>query len=212
MRASSSCRPGRIPSPSAAIYTDGDYPNRSQPTIVGDTGFTQYDAGVDFSWGFLGGKSEILGRLAYTERDFTNLSQRDFSGPTGNIRFNWRPTGATGVVAIVRRQIGGVEDVTANYILTTAARIAPYWLVTPRIRLEAWYEYLNRDYEGQPGVAIDLIEQREDRYNYAGLSATWTPTRNWRVGLAVQYSNRSSNRPNADFDDITTTATLQFGF
>ena len=195
-----------------AHYTDGDYPNRSEPTIIGDTGFKQYDAGVIFSWGLLGGKSELLGEIAYTERDFPNLTQRDFSGVTGNVRFNWRATGASGIEAIVRRDIGSVTDVTANYILTTAARIGPYWLITPRIRLDAWYEYMNRDYEGQPGVAIDLIEQREDRYNYVGLSASWTPTRNWRVGLGVVYSTRSSNRPDRDFDDVTTTATVQFGF
>jgi exopolysaccharide biosynthesis operon protein EpsL len=194
-----------------ARYTDGDYPNREQPTIVGDTGFTQHDAGVDFSWG-LGGKAELLGNVAYTERDFPNLSQRDFSGPTGNVRFNWRATGSTGFNAAVRREIGGIEDVTANYILTTSASIAPYWLITPRIQLGAFYQYQIRDYRGAPGVAIGLVEEREDRYNYAGLNATWSPTRNWQLGLGVMYSNRDSNVPNNNFDDVTTTATVRFGF
>ena len=59
------------------------------------------------------------------------------------------------------REIGGVDDVTANYILTSSASIAPYWLVTPKVRLGATYQYLIRDYRGEPGVAIGLVEQRE---------------------------------------------------
>ena len=194
-----------------ARYTDGDYPNRSQPSVIGDTSYKQYDAGVDVSWA-LGGNTDVLGRLAYTERKFPNLSQRDFAGPTGNIRVDWRWTVRTGVSAIVRREIGGIEDVTANYILTTAVRAAPYWMVTERIRLEGYYEYQIRDYRGEPGVALGLGPQREDKYNFLGLNATWTPTRNWQVGLGLVYSNRNSNVPDNDFDDVTALATLRFGF
>lgn len=194
-----------------ARYTDGDYPNRSQPSVIGDTGYKQYDVGANVSWA-LGGKTELLGRVAYTELHYPNLSQRDFSGPTGNIRLDWRPTGRTGVTAVVLREIYGVEDVTANYIVTTAARIAPYWRITERIRLETWYEYQVRDYRGEPGVAVGLIQEREDKYNFVGISATWTPTRNWQLGLGLVYSNRSSNRPDNDFDDLTAYASVRFGF
>lgn len=193
-----------------ARYTDGDYPNRSVPTVIGDTGYDQYDIGIDVGWA-LGGNTDVAGRLAYTERRFPNLSQRDFSGPTGNIRADWRWTAKTGVAAVVRREIGGIEDVTANYILTSAVRAAPYWLVTERIRLEAFYEYQIRDYRGEPGLAI-LGPQREDKYNFVGVNGTWTPTRNWQLGLGLVYSNRNSNIPNNDFDDLTAFLTLKWGF
>src|SRR5262245_28919285 len=112
-----------------ARYTNGDYPNRSQPTIVGDTGYKQYDVGADLAWGGLGGNTDVAGRLAYTERKFPNLTQRNFAGPTGNIRADWRWTGKTGISGRLLREIGGIEDVTANYILTSAVRVAPYWLI-----------------------------------------------------------------------------------
>ena len=194
-----------------ARYTDGDYPNRPQPTIIGDTGFTQYDVGIDLAWA-IGGKTDLVGNLAYTRREFPNLSQRDFDGPTGSLRLDWRATASTGLTAAVRRQIGGIDDVTANYILTSAASVAPYWLVTPKFQLGASYQYQVRDYRGEPGVALGLFDQREDRYNFFGANANWTPTRNWQIGFGVVYSTRSSNIPNNDFDDVTTTLTAQFGF
>jgi hypothetical protein len=191
-------------------YADGDYPNRSQPSVIGDTGYKQYGAGVDLAWA-LGGNTDVAGRLAYTERKFPNLSQRDFSGPTGNIRLNWRATVRTGILAIVRREIGGIEDVTANYILTSAIRVAPYWRITERIRLEGWYEYQDRDYRGEPGVALGLGPQRNDKYNFVGVNALWTPTRNWQLGLGLVYSNRNSNVPENDFDDLAVFTTLRWG-
>jgi hypothetical protein len=118
----------------------------------------------------------------------------------------------TGVVAVVRREIGGIEDVTANYILTTAARVAPYWRLSERVRFEGWYEYQDRDYRGEPGVAIGLGPQRNDKYNFVGANAVWTPGRNWQLGLGLVYSTRNSNLPNNDFNDVTAFATARKGF
>lgn len=194
-----------------ARYAKGEYPNRSQPSVIGDTSYDQYGAGVDLAWA-IGGNTDVFGRIAYTERRFPNLSQRNFSGPTGNLRADWRWSPRTGLLAQVRREIGGIEDVTANYILTTAIRVSPYWRVTELIRLDASYEYQDRDYRGEPGVAIGLGPQRNDKYNIAGLGALWTPTRNWQLGLRVVYSNRNSNIPFNDFDDVTALATVRWGF
>jgi exopolysaccharide biosynthesis operon protein EpsL len=194
-----------------ARYTEGDYPNRAAPSVIGDTSYDQYDAGVDVAWA-LGGNTDIAGRVAYTERKFPSLSQRDFAGPTGNVRVIWRATVRTGIVAQVRREIGGIEDVTANYILTSAVRVAPYWAVTERVRLEASYEYQVRDYRGEPGVAIGLLPQREDKYNFLGASAVWTPTRNWQLGLGLLYSTRRSNIPDNDFNDLAVSTTVRWGF
>lgn len=191
-------------------YTQGDYPNRSAPSLVGDTSFDQYDYGVDGTWQ-LTGLTTLTGRVGYTQRSFPNLAVRDFDGVTGRLQLAWQATGKTGVTALARREIGGVEDVTATYIVTTAGRIAPYWLPSAKVRVEASYEALERDYAGDAGLMPGVI-QRVDRLQYAGLSLTWLPTRNWQVAMGMLYSTRNSNLPLNDFDDRTVYATVQFGW
>lgn len=193
-----------------ARYTRGDYPERLLPSFRADNRFTQYDVGVDLSWG-LGGNAELLGNIAYTRRELPNIPSRDFSGPTGSLRLNWRTSGKTGIDALLQRGIGAVEDVAANYIVTDTLRIAPYWQITRKTRLDAYYQHQRRDYQGDPGFAPGL-PQREDRLNFAGVGARWLPTRNWQVGLNYVYSTRSSNFPSFDFTDNTVTATVQFAW
>ncbi len=186
-------------------YARGDYRDRPFPTQF-DNAYDQYDVGVDTFWVF-GPKSEIGGHAGYTWREFPNLPQRDFSGPTGRLRFTWRPTEKTGLGVFVRREIGAIEDEVADYVVTTAGRVAPVWQITPKVQLEAALERQHRDYRADP-----QFFQREDRYTFANLGAVWRPTRNWEISLAVQYSTRNSNFPGNDYRDVSTYGTLRFGF
>ena len=190
-------------------YTHGEYPERNAPTLISDTSFDQYDVGVDLLWRF-SGASELSGRIAYTERRLPNISARNFSGPTGRLTYAWAPTGKAGVSFLALREIGAIEDITATYIVTSSAAVTPYWLVAPKLRLEASYQYTNRDYAGQPTIAG--IPQRDDKYNFARLTAIWVPTRNWTVTAGYQYSDRTSNFPGLQFDDNTYSLTAQFAW
>lgn len=193
----------------AARYTHGEYPNRPVATLIGDTSFDQYDLGVDLYWRFTGA-SEVLGRVAYTYRELPNLTSRNFSGPTGRLTYNWTPRGTVGVSFLALREIGAITDITATYIVTSTLGVTPYWLATPKLRLEASYNRTNRDYAGQP--TIGGIPQRDDKYNLARLTGTWVPTRNWTVTLGYQFSDRTSNYPGFQFNDNTYTLTAQFAW
>jgi hypothetical protein len=67
---------------------DGNYPNRSRPTIIGDTGFAVRRGRRPLG---AGGKAEVRGNLAYTRREF-DLSQRDSTVRREFLR--WRATNA----------------------------------------------------------------------------------------------------------------------
>ena len=189
-------------------YTYGSYPERPAPTLVSDTSFDQYELATDGNW-VLSPATRLYGRAGYTRRTFPNLA-RDFSGPTGRVNLDWTPTVKTGVTFLARREIGAVEDVTSTYVITNAAGVSPYWLVTPKVRLDANLEYQRRDYAGDPVIAG--IPQIEDRIRYAGLGLRWAPTYNWLLSAGYRYGSRSSNFAARQFNDNTAYGTVQFNF
>ncbi len=191
-------------------YTHGSYPDRVAPTQTLDTEYNQSEVAVDGNWQ-LTAATRAYGRVAYTARRFPNSAVLDFNGPTWRVVVEWAPTVRTGVNFLFRREIGAVEDITATYILTQGPRISPYWQISPTVRLEGYYEYLKRSYQGDP-VTITGVPQIRDRYQYASLGVTWTPTRNWLVRVGYIYSTRSSNFPTRQFDDDSAYGTIQFTF
>lgn len=188
-------------------YSSGEYPNR----IVGDpfgTEYSQYDVGVDMLWNFTD-RSSLYGRVAYTDRQYSDASGRDFSGPTGNVVFNWGVTGKTAIRFDLRREIGLWEDLAGRYYVTTVAGITPVWDISAALRLEASYEHWWRSY---PNEGVTTLPEREDNLDFARVVLRWTPTRNWLLRVGYQWSQRDSNFPLADFRDNLYFATVQFAF
>lgn len=190
-------------------YTYGSYPERPAPTLVSDTSFDQYELAGDVNW-VLSPATRLYGRAGYTRREFPNLAGREFSGPTGRVSLDWAPTVKTGITFLGRREIGAIEDITATYVVTSAASVSPYWLVSPKVRLDANLEYQRRDYAGDAVFAG--IPAIDDRIRYAGLGLRWAPTYNWLLAAGYRYSTRSSNFPTRQFDDNTMYGTVQFNF
>lgn len=191
-------------------YTAGQYPDRLFPTATTDTEFTQYDIAFDGNWQ-LSAATRAYGRLAYTSRRFPNSAIRSFNGPTWRVQLDWAPTVKTGINFLFRREIGATDDITATYVLTQGPRVSPYWLISSKVRLDLYYDYVSRDYEGEP-VIVSGIQPIEDRYQYAGAGLTWTPTTNWLFRAGYRYSTRGSNYPTRQFDDTAAFGTVQFLF
>ncbi len=191
-------------------YTAGQYPDRLLPTASTDTEFTQYDLAFDGNWQ-LSAATRAYGRIAYTNRRFPNSAIRSFNGPTWRVQLDWAPTVKTGVNFLFRREIGATDDITATYVLTQGPRISPYWLISTKVRLDIYYDYVSRDYEGEP-VVFSGAPPIEDRYQYAGLGFTWTPTTNWLLRAGYRYGTRRSNYPTRQFDDNSAYGTVQFLF
>jgi hypothetical protein len=189
------------------IYSTGEYPNR----IVGDpfgTEYSQYDLGVDVLWNFTD-RTSLYGRVAYTDRRYSDVSGRDFNGPTGNLVFNWGLTGKTAIRFDLRREIGLWEDLAGRYYVTTIAGVTPVWDITAALRLEASYEHWRRTY---PNEGVTNLPEREDNLDFARVMLRWTPARSWLLRVGYQWSTRDSNFPLADFRDNLYFATVQFAF
>ena len=192
-------------------YSRGEYPDRT-PSPLFDDAYTQTEFGFDVLYG-VSDITFLRGRVGYTSRQYPNVSQRDFSGPTGRLDFTWGISPKTSIDFNVRRELGVFETADSSYYVTTAVGVAPHWQILPKLRLEGAYEHWWRQYFGEPATLIGLLPQRRDQLNFVRAGGLWSPTRNWLVRLGVQWSDRSSTRAAFDFSsDTVIFGTVQFGF
>ncbi|HKY01966.1 MAG TPA: outer membrane beta-barrel protein, partial [Burkholderiales bacterium] len=187
--------------------TNGDYPNRDNPSAVNDTGYDQNDYGVEVD--YLTGPWKLEGGVAYTQREYDNLSDRDYGGITANFSADWRITGKTGIKNSWRRYLRDIETSDATFILVNTFSVAPYWKVSDLVRVEMPLRYSTRDYEGDTTASGST---REDEYYHLGLQGTWRPTHNWHLALAYEHIRRTSNQEDRDFDANIASISAQFLF
>jgi exopolysaccharide biosynthesis operon protein EpsL len=143
--------------------------------------------------------SAFRGRLGHTTREFDQGQNRDFSGPTWRLGYEWEPTAKTALEIAIWRELYGFEDLSGNYVRTTGVGLFPAWSVVPKLVLQARLLYQTRDYLGVPADPA-ATEAREDQERMAQLAAIWTPLRLTKVIFMAETGNRDSNQAFADYD------------
>lgn len=198
--------------------TKGNYPNRQDSPGQGatvDNSFDQTDTEVNGNWR-LTGQSRVFGRLGYTTRTHEQVTQRDFSGVTGRLTYDWALEGKTSVSLSLRREIGAVEDIDAAYVLTNGISLSPVWNPTSKISLSAKYDWSKRRYEGDPfrviGSSPSLQSVRKDTVNAASISGTYLPLRSLLLSLTLLHERRTSSRELADYRDNLASLSARFSF
>ncbi len=85
---------GRLPN--AKTLADGS---------VEADGFDRHDLGLTLDWA-ASGASQVGARLSHSRQRYNLLSDRDFSGATGQLTWQWQATGLTSVAATLSRDTG----------------------------------------------------------------------------------------------------------
>jgi len=192
--------------------TDGELPNREVvATSVIDNSYRETQLGVLGLWPATG-HSELAGRVGYTELDYPDLPQRNFSGPTGRLTYLWQVTDKTRLNAALWHDIHWVNDETATYVLDNGGGIGASWSVTAKLQLGIDVESKRFDYAGDPGLVVSNLEPRVDTLKAAGVSLTYTPLQKIQCVMLYKATNRDSNRPNNGYRDQYVEAALRVGF
>jgi hypothetical protein len=156
------------------------------------------------------GLSTFDAQLGYTDVRYEQLSERDFSGFTGNLSYDWTPGTKTLINFSAWREIRIYEDASATYILAQGVSVGPQWAPTYRVVFQAKLLYENRDFKGDPGYVLLTGPQREDRFWGGNLMAGWSPVRWLQLALAGEYGKQTSNTAGKDFDYYRIWASARF--
>jgi exopolysaccharide biosynthesis operon protein EpsL len=171
----------------------GSYPNAPNE-------YDEYELSAVAGWQFAP-KTRFDGRIGYTDREYDEVSQSDFSGITYRGILAWAPSSKILVDGALYREIEAVEDfLTASSVLTDGLTAGIAWAPTIKIVLQARALYEDREYEGDPGSALGVTGDREDKFRGLRFSAGYRPARFVDVWSSYEHGRRSSDENNADYD------------
>lgn len=180
-------------------YRQGLYPNRQ---IVGtapvDNDYRQYDNGVAMSWA-PSAKTKLKSQLNYTQRQYDDVPQRDFSGITGRLAAEWLMNGKTTLGLDLYRDIGVVENNTASYSLNHGVALSAAWRPTAKLTLKAQAVRERQTYTGDPGFVLTSTPTREDDVTHFQLETQYQVLRKTKLALLLQQGDRDSNQALAGY-------------
>ncbi|MDR3088162.1 MAG: hypothetical protein LBU45_09510 [Azoarcus sp.] len=169
---------------------NGQYPN--DPAAD----WKQNDARFSGQWK-LTGVTQLSGYVGYTQRKY-DVSNRDFSGTTGSLAFNWKPVNKFLLDLSWRREVGADQDLVSNYAVSQTWALQPTWIVTSKVHLGASYKYVKRKYSGDPDLGI-VAPTRDARTQAYGVTLQYLPTETINVALGFQKERR--NAEDSDYSD-----------
>ncbi|WP_428425485.1 hypothetical protein [Methylibium sp.] len=142
------------------------------------------------------GFSKVAARLSYSHEDHDLIVARNFSGVTGALTWEYKPTGKlTFTTEFVRDT--GAEAAFNGYVFTGANPTGNNNEVSTALRLRALYEVtakINLEVDGRY-VKSDLLPSGSDKTGYASIGANYAPARNWRLGCSFAYEKRGGGSP-----------------
>lgn len=195
--------------------TLGSYPNGS-PSVLVSPHFRERGADLRVDWTF-SGASQLIGRAGFLERRNDDLAvtqvvpggprdrfqptvetlqiNRDFAGPAYELTYNWRLTSAVRVGAFGQRMTGAAGDYNYLSAVTTTFRVTPAYQPHEKIGLDAFYEWIRRDYFDNYAALTQSLPgtTRLDYARNAGLDINWKPRRWLAVTFTARHENRMSN-------------------
>jgi hypothetical protein len=194
--------------------SDGDagVPEELDPLgILVDNDFEESEVALVASYN-PGPSLRVSARLGYTERTYSEISDRDFADNTGRATVAWRPGNKTLLVLRIYREPRSIIDVAASHVLVEGVSFGPSWAPTAKLVFSASFINEQREYSGDPAAALELEPLRDETVRGVVLGAGWEVTRRHHVGLAWERGERTSNVLGRDYDYNTLMLNLRYVF
>lgn len=161
------------------------------------------------------GASTLQARISFTEVDHTEAVQRDYSGATGMVRWNWKPTGKLSFNTILSRDTGeevafldfggGATGSDGLSKTTSTLRLRADYALTAKITLGAGGSYARRTLVDTFtfGNGSSFPREGRDTTSNVSLNASWAPARSLLLSCEASRDRRSAAGALSDSFGIT---------
>ncbi len=190
--------------------TDGANLNQASlaPGSSGDS-FDQTDHTLKLLW-VVSGKSAADLTLGHINRQHPQFAQRDYSGMTAAVNFNWSMSGKTALTASWARELSSYQTNYASYAQKDRFSVGPTWQVSPKVAIRLRHTVTQINYLSAP--ASVTLPAREDTTQDASLSVDWQPYKRLNLYASLQKATRESNFAGLDFDSNIANFSAQYSF
>lgn len=183
---------GALTGGAALRFTKGEYPDQNPRD--------EYDRrDIDFTATWTPtGNSSVSGRISLSDTSHSVSNSADFSGVTGDLTWDWRPTGKLRFVTSLTRDTGeeisllggSADQVLTNSRISTSIGTRATYEVTSKVVADASVRYVNRK--------LDLSLQNQsadggDNTRFVSLGLRWMAMRSLTLGCSLGYESRSSS-------------------
>lgn len=184
--------------------TDGEYPRFS--ATAGADEYTRNDVDLTAEYQPTGA-SRLSGRITHTDEEHDLDASRDFSGVTGELRWNYQATGKLSFMTLLARETGSGSstttqlvpggDETTTYLtdsrLTNRLGLQADWEATAKIRVTANFDYSRDFYDTQFLDGSGVVAGNRRGYSRrVGLTAGYAITRVWTLQCGLSRLSRDS--------------------
>ena len=204
-------RPGGALVLGAAVrLTQGDYPRYFFDPLAGtyaSESFDRQNLDLTADWP-LSGASTVTARLSIGQDDYDSVTARDFSGVTGSVNWNWKPTGKLSLSTGFSRSAGDDTQIVIgpdlSYDTNSISRVRNTlsfnagYEVTAKIQARAGLSYSDGTSVNAAGTSSG-----SDRATTASLGLSWAPTRSIRTGCDLGHVQRRGSSLASAYDNNT---------
>lgn len=154
--------------------------------------FHQRDVGVVGGFNVLP-SLRVGGRVGRTERTYSQIPGRNFSGPTWALLAQWFPTTKTVLAFESAKTVSSVIDIGASHIVAKGWAVGPGWAPTAKLNFQARFYRQHQLFEGDPGAELGVGPERQEIIRGYRLGAYWDYDRRISYQFSVEHGERESN-------------------
>lgn len=152
------------------------------------------------------GKSAFSVNLGFTDVNYKDRDERDYSGTTGRLTYHWALTGKTHLDISIWQETSSLDAEVESYVLTSGISILPTWSVSGKVTVFGELTKTDDDLEtpGEEGRDYDTLLYR--------IGASWVPLDYLQMSFSYGGDERNSSISSLEYGSEQIYARVQLTF
>jgi hypothetical protein len=179
--------------------------------VFGNNDFQQTDVAIVGTW-LITPSLRFAGNAGRSHRTYTQLSDRDFNGPTYRAALHWEPSAKVYLDFEASKHVSSIIDVGASHVVVRSVSFGPGWALTAKTNITARFINQHLNYAADAASVITGQPLREEIVRGFRLGSYWEYTRHVHVTAAWEQGDRESNELGRNYHFNAFMANLRYIF